>query len=124
LKVTTQSDADIYALSPGPNPSQGPNLNLLYSFAENFPIFGAASNFGPLAFGLKIPGGHRVGSNTVLIDAGDQYSAIRLVVQELIYVPPVDYISGIPDALKQLADSQLRVEKALLAVLAGTGAPT
>jgi len=50
------------------------------------------------------------------MDVGDQWSGISLWVQELIYVPPVDYISGVPDALKALHDSQLRVEKAILAM--------
>ncbi len=83
--------------------------------------FTSSSHVSNVPFDLRIPSGWIIRSHTVIapnapMDVGDQWSGISLWVQELIYVPPVDYISGVPDALKALHDSQLRVEKAILAM--------
>lgn len=68
---------------------------------------------GPWPFDVRIAPGHFVRSETGVIDTtpvtGDQYSGVRLLVQELIYVPAVDYISG---ALSLAADRIIAAVKA------------
>lgn len=42
----------------------------------------------PLAFDGRVRAGQRIGSQTELIDVGDQYSQIVVVAEEWIYEPP------------------------------------
>ena len=72
---------------------------------------------------LKLQPGHRIRSLTLNLDVGDVLDGIVLCIREWIYVPPVDVITGEPQELKQIRDSMLRMEKAVLAVVVG-GAPT
>lgn len=62
---------------------------------ENVP--GASGNGGfQLAwpFDVRLPQGYVIGTETAALDGADQFTNIRLWIQELIYVPPVDLITG------------------------------
>lgn len=80
----------------------------------------------PLPYGILVPAGFVVESETYSLDAGDAYTDIRVLAQEYIYVPPVDYISG---ALSLMADRIIAAVKAggsVCPLVAGeaVGAPT
>lgn len=52
--------------------------------------------------GLILQPGHRVRSSTTLIDAGDQYSAIRALVQEYPYGPEFEWLPTVPVQLAEM----------------------
>jgi len=119
-------NADAYALAPTSN-QQAASLVTDNFFQEAGGAIGAFNDTlvktGVLPFDLKLQPGQVIGSQTGAMDIADQITGVVICLEENIYVPPVDYISGLPDALKQINDSMLKVEKAVLAVFAG-GAPT
>jgi putative heme iron utilization protein len=87
----------------------------------------AGAKSAQIPFDLKLQAGYIVGSQTVALDVGDQYSGIVLCLEENIFVPPVDVISGLPDSLKRLADTQMELVELLkhgMVLPAQTGAPT
>lgn len=84
----------------GGSTTQGASLSSLASWYELLPpgappAFGTSFHFDvALPFDVRLQPGWSVGSQTENMDAADQYSGIVLLVQEMIYVPPVDFITG------------------------------
>lgn len=87
-------------------------VDIAASLATRFGAYPGAAATGLANFTVNIPlphgglilqPGHRVRSSTALIDAGDQFSAIRALVQEYPYGPTLEWLPTVP---VQLADME------------------
>lgn len=111
-RVQYRSGSDAYYEAGFPSVPQAAGVTMDYFFAEldasTSPATFTEMNRA-LPFDFRLQPGHIIGSRTDGLDVGDQYRNVRLYVQEYIYVPPVDYISG---ALSLAADRIIAAVKA------------
>jgi len=74
------------------------NSTVRYLATEMGELSGFANQFMTLPHDFRVPPGHYIGSQTGAFDVGDQYSAIRLYVEEWVFEPPGERTSNIGDA--------------------------
>lgn len=65
-------------------------------------VVGGAINIALPRDGLPLQPGHRLRSSTLNLDVGDQYSAIRALVQEYPYGPDYEWLPTVPVQLAEM----------------------
>lgn len=85
-------------------------------------------DYGIIPFEVVVQPGHVIGTAIPNLDVADQISNVLLLVQEMIYVPPVDVITGeIQAATARIIAAVAEAGKSKCALIGGqeqVGAPT
>jgi hypothetical protein len=84
---------DLAYMFTQPSANQAASSLLSYCASESGELNSTFSSVMTLPFDLRLAPGHFIGVSTENLDVADQFSGIRLLVQELTYLPS-DYAKG------------------------------
>lgn len=104
ISTVRATDGNTPYMTLQPGAVQAASLTFTYSGYDGVPLSGssfAVVNLGWPTNGIVLPIGNTLQSNTTALDAGDQYSNIVVLVEELSAGFGQQYVPGVPSALNE-----------------------